>query len=46
MYDINKVKELAGQMLALAAQMLHAVEVDELERRRIVDEAKKTQPAR
>lgn len=42
MKDLQEVKAIAGQILTLAAELLRLVDMDEAERRALIENAKKT----
>ena len=41
MSDLQEIKPLAEQMYALAAELLRLVDMDETERRRLIEDVKK-----
>lgn len=43
MKDLQEIKPLAEQMLALAAELLRLVDIEDTERRRFLEDVKKTQ---
>ena len=46
MKDLQEVKEIAGQILTLSAELLRLVDMDESERRAFIESAKKTPPGK